>query len=239
MSCTWDFHALETVMHLRLSCTWDCHALEIVMHSRLSCTRDCHALEIVIHLRLSRTRDCHALEIVMHSILSFTQDCHALETVMHSRPSCTKDCLALETVIHSRLSCTWACHALETVMQFRLSCTWVKLSLSSSFHSIQAVIVFKLSSQSTNAWHCGHVTSKGGFWLVQKIYCKKNENAKGREKKNSQKTHFWGKFHQFFSYGRLDYGPNEQLWRENFQKNLAKKVMWWKFYFLSDLFLIG
>ena len=82
LSCTWDCHSLNTVMHLRLSCTWDCHALKTVMHSILSCTQDCHALKTVMLSRLSCTQNFHALKTVMHS-----HDCHAL-----LRLSCTQDC---------------------------------------------------------------------------------------------------------------------------------------------------
>ena len=61
--------------------------------------------------------------------------------------------------------------------------------------------------------HCGHVTFKGGFWLVEifllqiwhiwailrPFYPWSFFDSGIISKKNSPKTHFWGPFHKFFS----------------------------------------
>ena len=101
--------------------------------------------------------------------------------------------------------------------------------------------------------HCGHVTSKGGLWLVQifllqiwhswailRLFYPWSFWAPGViSKKFPQKTHFQCHIDQFFSIGLLETFHNEDFWREKFSFCSNTWVTVLKIPILKCLFLIG
>ena len=90
---------------------------------------------------------------------------------------------------------------------FDNSCSWLILSYFRIIPNHASWILRFLP------FHCGHVTFKGGFWLVEifllqiwhiwailrPFYPWSFFDSGIISKKNSPKTHFWGPFHKFFS----------------------------------------
>ena len=101
--------------------------------------------------------------------------------------------------------------------------------------------------------HCGHVTSKGGLWLVQifllqiwhiwailrLFYPWSNFDPGIISIFFSPKTNFQGPFHQFYFWCFQGKGHYGLFWKENFQTSLGSKVTVSKFSFLKCSYLIG
>jgi len=101
--------------------------------------------------------------------------------------------------------------------------------------------------------HCGHVTSNGGFWLVQifllqiwhiwailrPFYPWSNFDPGIISIFFSQKTYFYTYINQFFFMSLVETFHNDDFWRENFWYWCTKLVTVLKIPILICLFLIG